>query len=406
MRFKPLTGFRDFLPADMAVRRWIESAWHRASRAAGFEEWDGPVLESLELFKAKSGDEIEAQLYAFADRGDREVALRPEMTPTLARLVGARAGGLPKPIKWYCVPQFYRYERPQRGRGREFVQWNIDVVGSAEAAADAEPMAVAVRALELLGLDQGALTLRVNDRRVVRRLLRELEIEEADEPEVLACMDKLERDRNAGERLRERVGAARASEITSWCKDYPLDRAAELEPVLEACEDFGLAGYVQPDMHIVRGLAYYTGPVWELFDIGRSLRSLAGGGRYDELIATLGGPDLPAVGFGMGDMVLTELVRERGLVPATPSRVDVWVVAVGAEMERPAREVIAHLRRRDVAADGGYTSARVAKGLRSADQAGARRAVIVGPDEWAEGRVKVKDLASGEEQVVRLDDLQ
>ena len=189
MRFKALTGFRDFYPAEMARRRWIEGAWQLASRTAGFEEWDGPVLESFELIAAKSGDEIEGQLYAFADKGDRKVALRPEMTPSLARMVGARAGGLPKPIKWYCVPQFFRYERPQRGRGREFFQWNVDVIGSDEPAADAEVIAVALDGLRRLGLGPDDLCVRINDRRFLRRMLRDLDGGESDEAETLGCLD-------------------------------------------------------------------------------------------------------------------------------------------------------------------------------------------------------------------------
>jgi len=183
MRFQTLPGFRDFFPADLAVRRWIESAWHRASRAAGFEEIDGPVLEALELFTAKSGAEIAGQLYAFTDKGGREVALRPEMTPTLARMVAARGAGLPKPIKWYSVPEFYRYEKPQRGRLRAFFQWNVDVIGSDEPAADAEAIAVALDALRILGLSADDVVVRINDRRFVARVLAELDVAAGDEAE-------------------------------------------------------------------------------------------------------------------------------------------------------------------------------------------------------------------------------
>ena len=406
MRFRSLPGFRDFYPEDMARRRWIEQAWHQASREAGFEEVDGPVLEALELFTAKSGDQIVEQLYCFEDKGGRAVSLRPEMTPTIARMVAGRAGGLPKPIKWYCVPQFFRYEKPQRGRGREFVQWNADILGSASPAADAEAIAVALRALERLGLGPRDLVVRVNDRRVVERLLRELDVPEDADAAVLACIDRLERDDAARERLAELAGPSAADEIGAFCREYPLARAEELSPVLEACEEFGLGDYVEPAFAIVRGLAYYTGPVWEVFDRGLKLRSVAGGGRYDRLIESLGGPALDALGFGMGDMVLGELLAERGLVPDKPARIDALVIPIGTDMEGNARRVAARLRREGVRAEALYTAARVGKALRAADAAGATRAVLVGPDEWAQGQVKVKDLASGEERTVPRDALE
>ena len=405
MRFKALTGFRDFYPAEMVRRRWIENAWHRASRTAGFEEWDGPILESLELIAAKSGDEIEGQLYAFADKGERKVALRPEMTPTLARMIGARAGALPKPIKWYCVPQFFRYERPQRGRGREFFQWNVDVIGSDAPAADAEVIAVALDGLRRLGLGSDDLRVRINDRRFMRRMFTDLDIGPDDEAETLGCLDKLNRDRRAAARMSELLGSERASRIQDWCQEFPRDEAAELAPVLEACAEFGVGEYVEPDFSIVRGLAYYTGPVWEILDRKQQLRAVAGGGRYDALIESLGGPDLPALGFGMGDMVLSELLAERGLEPPESPRVDAYIVPIGADMLPAARSVLSRLRGQGVAVDAPYSAIKAGRALKAADQAGARRAVLIGPDEWAEGCVLVRDLATGEERKVRLEDL-
>ncbi len=406
VRFRNLPGFRDFYPAEMAVRRAIETAWHRASRAAGFEEWDGPALEALELFTAKSGAEIAGQLSWFTDKGGREVALRPEMTPTLARMIAARAGALPKPIKWYCVPQFFRYERPQRGRGREFFQWNVDVIGAEEPAADAEAIAVALDGLRALGLSASDVVVRLNDRRLVQERLRSLDVAEADVPEVLAAIDKLARERSAVERLRALLGDARAKQVLAWCESPPVAAEGALGAVLAACADYGLATYVEPDFKVVRGLAYYTGPVWEIYARSGDLRAVAGGGRYDELIAASGGPDLPALGFGMGDMVLGELLAQRDLVPKAPPRIDVFVVPIGAEMLGAARQVARHLRDRGVATEVPYTALRVGKALKAADQAGARRAVLVGPDEWKDGQVVERDLAAGTERRVRVDALE
>jgi histidyl-tRNA synthetase len=405
MRFQVLPGFRDFFPEDLAIRRWIESAWHGASRAAGFQEFDGPVLEALELFTAKSGDEISRQLYTFVDKGDRPVALRPEMTPTLARMMAARASQLPRPIKWYCVPEFYRYEKPQRGRQRAFQQWNVDVLGSTEPAADAEPIAVALDALRRLGIGERDVQVHINDRRLLARVLRELDVEVEQDAAVLAIVDKLDRDRGARERLETLLGAKRAKALLDCCDDFPLERAPELSAVLDACHEYGISGALVPDFKIVRGLAYYTGPVWEIFDTARELRAVAGGGRYDNLIGAMGGPDLPALGFGMGDAVLGELLSAKGIAPATPPRVDVVVVPLSAELAGEARKLVAKLRANGTAAEAPYGTPRIGRALKAADAAGAARVVIVGPDEWADGDVVVKDLASGGETRVRADEL-
>jgi len=400
-----LTGFRDFYPDQMSVRRQIESAWHGAACAAGFREVDGPTLESLELFTQKSGDEIVGQLYAFEDKGNRPVALRPEMTPTLARMIAARAGGLPKPIKWYSVQRFFRYERPQRGRMREFFQWNVDVIGAAEPAADIDAIAVAIDGLRRLGLDAGDLVVRINDRRFVHDLLSRIDVSPDQETEVLGCIDKLERDPKAFERLTLMLGADRAREIAGWCETLPLDRAPTLGELLEIAEEYGLSGYLQPDFRIVRGLAYYTGPVWEVFARGKALRSVAGGGRYDKLIATLGGPDLPALGFGMGDAVLGELLGERGLLPEGKATLDAYVIPIAPEMLAPARDVARRLREAGARVDLPYGAMKPRRGLKDADRAGARYAVLIGPDEWAEHSVRLRNLAAGDERLVSVDEL-
>ncbi len=400
-----LPGFRDFYPEEMAARRHLDAAWHAAAAAAGFREIDGPVLESLELFTKKSGDEIVGQLYSFEDKGRRPVALRPEMTPTLARMVAARAGALPKPVKWYSVQRFFRYERPQRGRFREFFQWNVDVVGAPEPAADVDAIAVAVDGLRRLGLGPQDLAVRINDRRFVHELLRGIDVGPEQEAQVLGLIDKLGRDPKAPERLAELLGDRRAGELSGWCENLPLDRAPALGELLEIADESGLRGYLEPDFRIVRGLAYYTGPVWEIFARGASLRSIAGGGRYDGLIATLGGPDLPALGFGMGDAVLTELLAERGLLPDGAPVLDAYVIPVAPEMLASARDVARRLREGGARVDLPYGPVKPRRGLKDANRAGARHAVLVGPDEWADRSVRIRDLTSGSERLVDVDEL-
>lgn len=405
MRFQSLPGFRDFFPEEMAVRRAIEAAWHRASRAAGFQEWDGPPLEALELFTAKSGAEIAEQLYHFTDRGGREVALRPEMTPTLARVIGARAAALPKPIKWYCVPQFFRYERPQRGRLREFYQWNVDVMGAPEIAADAEAISVAVEALRALGLGAQDVVVRANDRRFVQAELARMDVAPDATAEVLALIDKLERDPRSPDLLRGQLGEARAQELLAWCREFPLARADAVRELVAACEDYGLAGFVEPDFKIVRGLAYYTGPVWEIFARSGELRAVAGGGRYDDLVAQLGGPALPALGFGMGDVVLAELLNDKGLLPPYQPSVDYFIIAV-TEVERGVQKEVAR-RLRDAGHSVAYNfkAGSVGKQFKEADARGAKYTIVLGATEVAEGAAMVREMASGHEERMLLKDL-
>ncbi|HZD04513.1 MAG TPA: ATP phosphoribosyltransferase regulatory subunit, partial [Longimicrobiales bacterium] len=331
--FQRLPGFRDFVPEDLVVRSTIFEAWRGVSRRYGFQEYDGPPLEPLELYVEKSGEEIVGQLYAFTDRGGREVALRPEMTPSLARILGGRSRGMSKPIRWFSIPQLFRYERQQRGRLREHFQWNVDVVGEEGVLADAEVLAVALDGLRALGLNESDVRARVSDRRLLAGLLRASGVDEARLPDAYAVIDKVEREprERSMARLREEVGLeAAAGEAVLHLFDAPgLEPVRErfgdeagvgeelerLDAYVAALEAMGLGGFVEIDLRIVRGLAYYTGIVFELFDRTGDLRAICGGGRYDRLLELVGGEPLPAVGFGMGDVVLAELLGDRGLLP-------------------------------------------------------------------------------------------
>ncbi len=384
MAFQPLPGFRDFYPEEMALRRHVERAWHAASRAAGFEEIEGPPLESLDLFRAKSGGEIVEQIYAFTDKGGREVALRAELTPTLARMAGARAAALKKPVKWYATPQLFRYERQQKGRLREHIQWNVDILGAPEVAAEAELLSVALDALRRLGLTEKDVYVRANHRRLAEAKLRELGVTDFERALVAIDRDQVEDPR-----------------VRAWL-DEPFEADAEFDAFLAACDDYGIGAYVEPDKKIVRGLAYYTGIVFEIFDRERTLRAVAGGGRYDQLVEKLGGPAMPALGFGMGDVVLTELIRERGLLPPHPPRIDAMVVPIGEEMSGPARQVARRLRAAGLRAETPFVAERPGKAIKAAVGAGARRVYLVGPDEWRDGAVKVKELATGDERTVKV----
>lgn len=404
MQGKALPGFRDFYPEDLSLRNHIFATWRSVAGRYGFEEYDGPPLESLEMYTKKSGEEIVQQLYSFRDKGDRDVALRPEMTPTLARMVAARAQALKKPIRWFSIPQLFRYERQQRGRLREHFQLNMDIIGESGPLADAELMAAAVDILRALGLGPGDVQLRVSDRRVIRSLLLGRGITEDQLPTAFAVLDRSERvPKNVLEEMLKEAGYGKREtgnvfEVAALRGKEALDASGEagepLREAIRALEAMGLGEFVSVDMTIVRGLAYYTGIVFELFDAHKELRAIAGGGRYDGLL------ELPALGFGMGDVVLGELLKERGVAPKASIELGAFLVAVGGD-DLPVVLQLAHaLRERGIAVEYGLRHSGVRKQLELAAARGAARAVIVGPDERAAGVAVVRDLRTSTEAKV------
>lgn len=421
--FSALPGFRDFGPDDFAVRAHIMRMWREVARRYGFQEYDGPPLESLDLYVEKSGPEIVQQLYNFTDKGGREVALRPEMTPTLARMVGARANGLRKPVKWFAIPQLFRYERAQRGRLREHFQLNLDIVGEESVAADAELLAAAIDTLRAFGLSADDFVARVSDRRLLRALLLNAGVPEDRLPRVYNIVDKLERE--SRERIAERLsgeanlapevveatlGIFRHTGFEAVREAYggtpevrgEIERMGEFLALLGA---MGLDRFVRFDLSVVRGLAYYTGIVWELFDARGELRAIAGGGRYDGLLRQVSGVDLPALGFGMGDVVLRELLADRGLLPDSVSSLDFYLVAVTPEQRDATLDLAHRLRDAGHSVEYGLRHQAVGKQFRNAGAVGARRVVVIGPDELAEGVAVVREMESGVERRVPLSEL-
>jgi histidyl-tRNA synthetase len=422
MQTKALPGFRDFYPADLALRSHILRTWRTVATRYGFEEYDGPPLEPLELYTAKSGDEIVGQLYTFTDKGAREVALRPEMTPTLARMVAARANGLRKPIRWFAIPQLFRYERQQRGRLREHFQLNCDLIGEPGPLGDAEIIALAIDVMRAFGFGAGDVRVRLSDRRVLRALLLGGGVLEAQLSAAFQAVDKIERlDRRA---LVEQLAAAGVTGpaadgvfAVAGLRGLPAVQAAlgrvpggaavgePLRRVVEALGAMGLGSFVEVDLTIVRGLAYYTGAVFELFDTGRTLRAICGGGRYDGLLQALGGVDLPALGFGMGDVVLGELLRERGLVPTEASNIDVFLAAI-SEADLPFVLALSHeLRDAGFRVEYALSPQAVGKQLKLADARDARFAIVIGPDDRDRGEVMLKDLVEKRQEAVRRDEV-
>ena len=412
-------GTRDFYPDDMRLRNWLFERFHSAARSHGFEEYDAPVLESEELYTRKAGEEIVGQLYNFEDKGGRRVALRPEMTPSLARMVMARAGGLALPIKWYSIPQCWRYERTQRGRGREHYQWNVDIWGMNGVEADAELLSVLVQFFHSVGLKSEDLVIRISSRKVLEEVLGSLAIEGeifAQTCVIVDKMDKLPEDVIQAQLSDLGLSSDSISTILSVLGITDLDSLSsalnsdsealiELQSLFSLCESYGISDWVSFDASVVRGLAYYTGPVFEAHDRAGNLRAICGGGRYDKLIGTLGGNDLPATGFGFGDMVVMELLADKGLLPELSNGVDDVVFGMGTELRGAAMQVAAKLRSAGRTVDLVLEDKKMKWVFKHAERCGTTRLVMVMPDEWAEGKVRIKNLDSGEESTVGMEDL-
>jgi histidyl-tRNA synthetase len=396
-----LPGFRDFFPEDCARRNHVVSTWREVSRRYGFVEFDGPVLESTDLYRKKNdaGAEILEQLYSFTDRGGREVALRPEMTPTLARMVATREKHYRKPMKWFCVSNFFRHERQQKGRLREFLQFNADILGESSPQADAEIIALAIDLLRAFGFTAEHFVVRLSDRKAWMDFLQSRGCDEVACRSVLACADKLEREPE--EKLNAKLAASGLT--VADLKSFIAAGSPEaFVPVLEALDARGLTGFVQPDLSIVRGLAYYTGVVFEIFDRSKNLRALAGGGRYDGLVKGLsdGAADLPAIGFGMGDVVLGHLIDEtpaasEKLRAALAASTDVFVVIADESRRAEALQVVQTCREIGLSTDFPLKPAKVGKQFQEAEHLGARHAVVIG-QEWP--LVKLKHLATRAEE--------
>lgn len=398
---QPLPGFRDFLPDDCARRNSIFARWREVCRRYGFVEWEGPVLELTDLYRKKSGPEIVGQLFHFIDKGEREVALRPELTPSLARVVATHERDFRKPLKWFSIPQCFRYEKQQRGRLREHYQLNCDLLGDASVAADVEIIALAIDLLRGFGFLPNDFVVRLSDREFWTDLLRRHGVPDDRWSELLQVIDKSEREPR--EKTAERLGALAGPVFAV------LDgggKSEKLEGIVRQLDQRGLADYVRVDLSVVRGLAYYTGVVFEVFDRSGKFRAIAGGGRYDNLIHQLsdGAVALPAVGFAMGDVVLGELIAE---VPAARDRMaeivrqektlDLYLVIAKEERRADALRFLQQLRDAGWRVDYAIAPAKVGKQFQTAEVLGAKATLLFG-DEWP--NVKIKEMATARQELV------
>jgi histidyl-tRNA synthetase len=423
MKIPAVKGTRDFYPEDMAVRNWIIDGWKRVSLRNGFEEYDGPIFEYLTMFQIKSGEEIIEQLFSLKDRGGRDLALRPEITPTLARMVNQRINSLPKPIKWFSVPRLFRAERPQKGRLREFFQWNVDIIGVDDVLADAEVIFCALDYLREVGLSANDVVVKISSRKMLAELLRAVGIAEGQLHQLYAVLDKRSKvpaeafgqmlgevlaDENTRRRVQQLMSVESTEQINAIVQlgDRAKESVDELRQLFELLDVMGVRDYCVFDIGIVRGLAYYTGIVYEIYDRASELRAIGGGGRYDNLLQLFGGPAISATGFGIGDCVLGILLQEKGLLQRQVPRrkLDYFVAWVNETYRQAAIKLAMKVRSAGRTAGFSYKTANLSKQLKEAAEQNAAKCIIIG-SEIENKQLTVKNMASGEQELVDVDEL-
>ena len=403
----PVKGTRDFYPEQMAVRNWLYGVVRGVSESFGYQEWEAPIIESLDLYAAKSGEElVKKQSYVFTDRGGQEITLRPELTPSLARMIAQKQGELVFPARWWSFGPFWRYEKMQKGRSREFFQWNIDLLGVASPEADAELVAIAAAFLQAVGLKPEQACIYVNNRRFMEAEFDRFRIPAEKKADVAGLVDRREKmEPDAWEAYAGELGLK--SRQLDGLKSLLADgeawrRSEELVRLFAALEALGASAYVRYHPNIMRGLLYYTGTVFEAFDVNGSLRrAILGGGRYDNLLRDVGGEPLSGVGFAMGDVVVGLVMQELGLIPELPSAsASVLVTVFSPELQSESLKLAAELRRADINVTCYPEPVKLQKQFKFADRMGMRTVLVLGPDEATQGNVTVKNLSIGSQQVI------
>jgi histidyl-tRNA synthetase len=418
---QPYKGTRDFFPEDMQLRSALFNRLRQVVSTYGYQEYDGPMLEPFELYASKTSDEIvNEQLYSFTDRGDRKVAMRPEMTPTLARMVAAKANNLPRPIRWFSIPNLWRYERPQKGRLREHWQLNVDILGPAAQDAELELLQVAIDLLRAFGANETHFEIQINHRELTNSLFNEvLQLNPEQRQAVARAIDK--RDKITPEAFREllvkaachdeqiatieRFLQADLNEVANICPES--SGLLKLQTLFELLTALGLSAYCSFSPTIMRGFDYYTGTVFEIYDRApENRRALFGGGRYDNLVGMFGGEKIPGIGFGMGDVTLRDFLETHGLLPTLPPASQVLVGLFNADLKIPAYQLARDLRAAGLRVENILEpTKKMGKQFEVADKKGIPIVVMMGPDEHAEGCATVKHLASGHQEKAALGDL-
>ena len=415
---QPVKGTRDFFPDEMRLRNWLFEVWRNVSEQAGFEEYDTCVLEHEELYVRKTGDEISKQLYSFEDKGGRRLSLRPEMTPSLARLVLQQKKSLSFPIKWFSMPQCFRYERMTKGRRREHFQWNADIIGQHEVVAEAEILMLLISACESMGLSTNDFRVFINDRRILNAILSQINVPQVLHSEVMVIMDK--RDKIPPEALSKmleemRMTTKQVGQLNEYLSKSDLEELSEnlkntegieeLQHLMKLMETAGYKNYLQFDISIVRGLSYYTGAVFEVNSPEKQHRAICGGGRYDSLLSTYGGETVPAVGFGFGDVVVLDVLKELERFPELPRKLDYTIIPFANEQIGTALKIAAELRLQGSTVDCNFSMKKMKKMMQQAHESGAAKAILLFPDELSDDKVVIRDMQLHEQKPVRITDL-
>ena len=415
---QPVKGTRDFFPDEMRMRNWLFQVWRSVSEQAGFEEYDTCVLEHEELYIRKAGDEISKQLYSFEDKGGRRLSLRPEMTPSLARLVLQRTKSLLFPIKWFSMPQCFRYERMTKGRRREHFQWNADIIGQPDMVAEAEILMLLISACESMGLSAKDIRVFINDRRILNAILSQLNVTEKLHSAILVIMDKRDKvsPETLGTMLKD-VGmtSSQVQHLNEYLTKTNLQKLKEelqhtegideLQHLLQLMDTAGYSDYLQFDISIVRGLSYYTGAVFEINSPEKQHRAICGGGRYDSLLSTYGGKSVPAVGFGFGDVVVLDVLRELERFPELSRKLDYTIIPFDNEQVGIALKIANELRSKGAIVDCNFSMKKMKKSLHEANESGAKFAILLFPEELKQEKVVIRDMQLREQNPINITDL-
>ena len=415
---QPVKGTRDFFPDEMRMRNWLFQVWRSVSEQAGFEEYDTCVLEHEELYIRKAGDEISKQLYSFEDKGGRRLSLRPEMTPSLARLVLQRTKSLLFPIKWFSMPQCFRYERMTKGRRREHFQWNADIIGQPDMVAEAEILMLLISACESMGLSAKDIRVFINDRRILNAILSQLNVTEKLHSAILVIMDKRDKvsPETLGTMLKD-VGmtSSQVQHLNEYLTKTNLQELKEelqhtegideLQHLLQLMDTAGYSDYLQFDISIVRGLSYYTGAVFEINSPEKKHRAICGGGRYDSLLSTYGGKSVPAVGFGFGDVVVLDVLRELERFPELTRTLDYTIIPFDNEQVGIALKIANELRSKGAIVDCNFSMKKMKKSLHEANESGAKFAILLFPEELKQEKVVIRDMQLREQNPINITDL-
>jgi len=418
MKIPPVKGTRDFYPPEMGVRNWIIDGWKKVSLRNGFEEYDGPIFEHLKMYRIKSGDEIVEQLFSFKDRGGRDLAIRPEITPTLARMVNQKINTLPRPIKWFSVPRLCRAEKPQKGRLREFFQWNIDIIGIDDVLADAEIIFTTVDYLRQVGLRPKDVRVKISSRKLLAAFLKSLGISQNNLDFLYPVLDKKSRvpedafkqmltalvdDSSTVGAIIEFISSESLTQLEEQLKlpDDKISSYDEIKNLFAILDNMGILQFCEFDASIIRGLAYYTGIIFEVHDAEGKLRSLCGGGRFDNLLKDFGGPDIPATGMGMGQSVLEILLSEKGLLEkqVPEKRLDFFVTSADKTYTEQVYEITAELRHRKFSTNFSYKRGKLSKALKEASSQNAKKCIKIG-EEYKQNKLVIKDMDTGTQQLI------